>query len=496
MSLKLRGGAVKDPTSDQNFRGLAQDAGAIGDRLTKVEDEGLPPTGKVGGVLGGELPNPTFAVDMATQAELDNGLALKQDASTAATDAELAVETSARESADSTEKGLREAADATEKSARETADGERTKGPASATGDDIAVFSGTTGKIVKDGGKTIAQSLDRGNHTGTQLASTVSDFDTQVRKSTLNQMTAPTADLSVNTHKLTNVLDPTENLDAANKEYVDAATSAAAAGLSVKNPVAYATTANITTTAVTATTLEGNCPLTVDGKAGPAVGLRLLIKNQSTEARNGLFEVTKEECFAGEGTFGGEGEFAVGSKWKLTRTSDADTEAEVKQGMFVLVTLGATNANTTWILTTENPVVIGTTSQTFAAFTAQPIGAAGGDLSGTYPNPQIKEGTITDTDFGSSAKELFPQLVSAAARKINFGTGELEFPGGSPEASKLITHGLGATPLFALPIFEDAGYVPGAAAYEATTFRAKAQKRDGTSPAAGTKAPFYWFAIG
>lgn len=140
-----------------------------------------------------------------------------------------ATEKSARESADTTIKGevktekeARESADATEKSSRETADNERVKGPASATEADIAVYNGVTGKIVQDGGKTVAQVLERANHTGTQLAATISNFDTQVRTSTLNQMTAPTADLSVNSHKLTSVSEPTASTDAATKKYVDA----------------------------------------------------------------------------------------------------------------------------------------------------------------------------------------------------------------------------------------------------------------------------------
>lgn len=54
----------------------------------------------------------------------------------------------------------------------------------------------------------------------------IADFDTQVRTSTLNQMTAPTADLSINTHKLTNVVDPTSAQDAATKAYVDSEVSA------------------------------------------------------------------------------------------------------------------------------------------------------------------------------------------------------------------------------------------------------------------------------
>lgn len=49
----------------------------------------------------------------------------------------------------------------------------------------------------------------------------ISNFDTAVRTSRLDQMAAPTANVSMNTHKITNVVDPTGNQDAATKKYVD-----------------------------------------------------------------------------------------------------------------------------------------------------------------------------------------------------------------------------------------------------------------------------------
>lgn len=55
----------------------------------------------------------------------------------------------------------------------------------------------------------------------THVAANVTDFDTQVRTSTLNQMAQPTADLPINNNKLTGVADPTLAQDAATKNYVD-----------------------------------------------------------------------------------------------------------------------------------------------------------------------------------------------------------------------------------------------------------------------------------
>ena len=62
--------------------------------------------------------------------------------------------------------------------------------------------------------------LARANHTGTQTASTVSDFDTQVRTSRLDQMAAPTASVALNSQKITGLADPTNAQEAVTLNYI------------------------------------------------------------------------------------------------------------------------------------------------------------------------------------------------------------------------------------------------------------------------------------
>jgi hypothetical protein len=113
--------------------------------------------------------------------------------------------------------------------------------------------------------KLVADPFARANHTGTQTANTVSDFDTQVRTSRLDQMAAPTAALSVNSQKIINLDTPTSSADAANKGYVDTSISNLIAGapstLNTLDEIAAALndTANFSDTVVlkTGSTMSG-----------------------------------------------------------------------------------------------------------------------------------------------------------------------------------------------------------------------------------------------
>jgi hypothetical protein len=79
--------------------------------------------------------------------------------------------------------------------------------------------------------KLATNPIPRANHTGTQLASTISDFDTQVRTSRLDQMAAPTAAVALNAQKITGLGTPTANTtDAATTAYVDTQITALVGG--------------------------------------------------------------------------------------------------------------------------------------------------------------------------------------------------------------------------------------------------------------------------
>lgn len=158
---------------------------------------------------------------------------------------------------------------------------------------------------------------------------------------------AATADVAHGGFKITGLADPTAAQDAATKNYVDNLS----AGLSAKGSVRAATVGNV---ALTGTQ-------TVDGSALVA-GDRVLVKNQTTATQNGLYLV------------------AAGA-W--TRTTDADTNAEVSNGLFVFVEEGATQADSGWVLTTDGAITLGVTNLTFVQFSGAGQIIAGSGLSKT-----------------------------------------------------------------------------------------------------------------
>lgn len=185
-------------------------------------------------------------------------------------------------------------------------------------------------------GTSFVSDTARSRHTGTQTASTISDFDTQVRTSRLDQMAAPTADVSMNSHKLTNVATPTNPTDAANMQFVQDAV----AGLSWKQAVRAATTGNIDLT----TDLYDDALI---DDVNVSTGDRVLVKDQTTASQNGIYIVPA----------------TAGSP---ARASDMNSGPEFEASA-VMVRDGTVNENTRWTETAYVNVV-GTDDVIFAQF--------------------------------------------------------------------------------------------------------------------------------
>jgi uncharacterized cupin superfamily protein len=137
--------------------------------------------------------------------------------------------------------------------------------------------------------------------------------------------------LNMSTNNIQNLADPINPQDAATKN-VDASRS----GLDIKNAVRVATTANIALSGLQ----------TIDGVSLNS-GDRVLVMNQTDQTTNGIY-------------------VAASGGW--TRSTDANTSANILPGMFTFVEEGTVNANQGFVLTGQGSFTIGTTALVFTQF--------------------------------------------------------------------------------------------------------------------------------
>jgi hypothetical protein len=126
-------------------------------------------------------------------------------------------------------------------------------------------------------------------------------------------------------------------------------------------------------------TLSGGAPATVDG-VNLSTGNRVLVAGQSTGSQNGLYIVQ---------TVG------AGSNGTWIRSSDGNADGEIEAGMIVMVTEGDIYKDTQWKLTTNDPIVIGTTPLVFEQNSAYAFGNI--YANGTAVLANAVGGTVTFT---------------------------------------------------------------------------------------------------
>ena len=165
-----------------------------------------------------------------------------------------------------------------------------------------------------------------------------------------------------------------------------------------------------------ATVTVASAPSSIDGVT-LASGDRILLKNQTTGSENGIYDFS-----------------AAASP--LTRSSDSNTSALMLTGLLVDVAEGTVNSDTIWMLTTNNPIVLATTSLTFTSFPN--LSTYASKYTNSFTNATLSSGILTVTHnlnnsapvakfYNNSGVEIVPDVTTSSANAFtadftNFGT--------------------------------------------------------------------------
>jgi hypothetical protein len=164
--------------------------------------------------------------------------------------------------------------------------------------------------------------------------------------------------------------DPVSSLQLATKQYVDSV----AQGLNIKGSVVWGTTANITLSGL-GTQSGGEWTATLNA------GDRILVKNQSSPANNGIYA-------------------AASGAW--SRTSDANTWNQLVSA-FTFIEEGATLGDTGWVCTVDPGGTLGVTPVTWVQFSGAGTYTAGTGLTLSGTQFSITNTGVSAASYGSSS---------------------------------------------------------------------------------------------
>ena len=177
---------------------------------------------------------------------------------------------------------------------------------------------------------------------------------------------------------------PSNANDAASKSYVDATIN----GLDVKNSVRAATTGNITIAS------DLNVGDSIDGVT-LADGDRVLVKNQTDASENGVYTAGASPA----------------------RAADFDSDSEVTAGAFFFVEEGSTNADSGFVVSTNDDITVGSTDIAFTQFSGsgQITAGTGMTKSGNTLN------VVGGDGITANANDLAIDIAANSALNISGG---------------------------------------------------------------------------
>ena len=231
--------------------------------------------------------------------------------------------------------------------------------------------------------------------------------------------------------------DPVSALQASTKQYVDNQV-ATVSNQTFHTASAAASTANLTATynngtagvGATLTNSGVQAAFVIDGYTA-SLSDRILIKDQTTGAQNGIYTVT---------TLG-----TILTNWVLTRATDFNATGSgpnyIETGASTFVTSGTVNASTGWVLTTTGTITVGTTNLTFAQTSSS--------SSVTVTSPLLKTGSVISlqtvpTTLGGTGLAT----LTAYNVLLGNGTGNVTFAAPGTTGYPLLSAGASSNPAF------------------------------------------------